>query len=279
MIRAMSRSFIVLFAVIALPASSALASDGIIEINQARADYGGVTPGDAPGYPVTISEPGSYILTSNLTIAGSDTGAILVTAERVSIDLNGFTISGPNTCTGNGASLSCTTNGTAIGIYSTSHFTSVRNGSVTGMGGNGITLSMSASVSDVVVTSNSGSGVQVQWDSIVTRVRATRNGGGAGIAAGYSSVVSDSSSRNNSGVGFLVESCVVHRASASFNGNHGFYGTGASLFQCIADSNGGWGIVSIASTLIGASSIKANDLGEISGSFVETAPNFCSGCP
>ena len=43
----------------------AFAADGVIEINQARAKAGGVTPGDTPLFPVTISQPGSYRLTGN----------------------------------------------------------------------------------------------------------------------------------------------------------------------------------------------------------------------
>ena len=46
------------------------ASDGVIEINQARALQGGVTEGDTPGFPVTISQSGSYRLTGNLTVPG-----------------------------------------------------------------------------------------------------------------------------------------------------------------------------------------------------------------
>ena len=45
------------------------AIDGAREINQTRAGLGGVTAGDTAGFPVTIDEPGSYVLTSNLAVA------------------------------------------------------------------------------------------------------------------------------------------------------------------------------------------------------------------
>src|SRR6185436_8638324 len=45
---------------------SAFAVDGTILIDQNRALAGNVTPGDAPGFPVTISQPGSYKLSGNL---------------------------------------------------------------------------------------------------------------------------------------------------------------------------------------------------------------------
>ncbi len=41
--------------------ASAFAVDGVIEINNSSADAGDITPGDSAGFPVTLSEPGSYI--------------------------------------------------------------------------------------------------------------------------------------------------------------------------------------------------------------------------
>ena len=84
---------------LALPA---LAVDGVLEINQTCA-LTGCFSGDAAGFPVTLSETGSYRLTGVLTLSDSDETGILVTADDVSIDLNGFGIQGPNQCTGGGA--------------------------------------------------------------------------------------------------------------------------------------------------------------------------------
>src|SRR5208282_3722482 len=41
--------------------------------------------------PFTISQPGSYYLTTNLTVTGGN--AITIAANNVTLDLNGFTIS------------------------------------------------------------------------------------------------------------------------------------------------------------------------------------------
>ena len=79
--------------VVSALAAPAGASDGVIEINQARAMAGGITPDDFGGFPVTISASGSFRLTSDLTVA-ANFGAIYVTASDVTIDLNGFTIYG-----------------------------------------------------------------------------------------------------------------------------------------------------------------------------------------
>src|SRR3954471_689763 len=43
--------------------------------------------------PFTISAPGSYYLTGNLTASGSEAG-ITVSADNVTIDLNGFALTG-----------------------------------------------------------------------------------------------------------------------------------------------------------------------------------------
>jgi hypothetical protein len=61
----------------------------------------------------TISQPGSYKLVNNLTATGSP--CLVITADAVTIDLAGFSISG---------------NGFATGIQSTNRGTAVRNGSI-----------------------------------------------------------------------------------------------------------------------------------------------------
>src|SRR5688572_28472467 len=82
----------------ALP-GTAFAVDGQIANTQARAMAGGITPGDTPGFPVTITQPGSYVLSGNLTVpvesAGGQTLAIRIAADGVWLDLNGFSIIGP----------------------------------------------------------------------------------------------------------------------------------------------------------------------------------------
>jgi hypothetical protein len=72
-------------------APAAYAVDGVILIDQARALAGNVTPGDAPGFPVTITRPGSYKLASNLT-APQDSDGIVIAANDVTLDFNGFTL-------------------------------------------------------------------------------------------------------------------------------------------------------------------------------------------
>src|SRR4051812_6036205 len=74
-------------------------AEGVTLIDQKTALSGKVTESDTPGFPVTISAPGSYRLSSNLVVPDAATTAIQITADNVSLDLGGFSIIGPNTCT------------------------------------------------------------------------------------------------------------------------------------------------------------------------------------
>ena len=77
------------------------AVDGVVLIDQNRALAGNVTPGDFPGFPVTISRPGSYRLSGNLEVTDPDITAIEITADHVTLDLNGLSIQGPlDRCSG-----------------------------------------------------------------------------------------------------------------------------------------------------------------------------------
>jgi hypothetical protein len=78
------------FASLSWLVSNATAVDGVVLIDQARAMAGNVTPGDAPGFPVTITLTGSYKLSGNLTVPDGNTTAIDIRSSFVTIDLNGF---------------------------------------------------------------------------------------------------------------------------------------------------------------------------------------------
>ncbi len=57
-----NRLFCFLLGTMILAVSPAGAVDGVVLIDQNRALAGNVTPGDTPGFPVTISLSGSYRL-------------------------------------------------------------------------------------------------------------------------------------------------------------------------------------------------------------------------
>ena len=90
------------------------AVDGVVLIDQNHALAGNLTPGDLPGFPVTLSQPGSYKLSGNLTVPDANTTAIQITADHVTLDLNGFAIIGPVVCTSSPAV--CPAPGSGIGV-------------------------------------------------------------------------------------------------------------------------------------------------------------------
>jgi hypothetical protein len=170
----------------ALP-DPAFAVDGQIAITQAKAMAGGVTPGDAPGFPVTITQPGSYVLSGNLTVPDALTDAIVIGASHVTIDLNGFAILGPVDCSGGldpcaGAPVGGARGGGGIITSGTQFNITVRNGTIQGMGRDGVALlGDSHMVEDMHLRSNAGAGVDIRASadlggSIVRNCSAQRNG-------------------------------------------------------------------------------------------------------
>ena len=99
------------------------ASDGVSEINQVCALQTGCFSGDAPGFPVTISAAGSYLLTSNLEISSNLVPGISIDDSDVVVDLNGFAIECPACAQPPGAGVAS--------ITSASDRVTVANGSVT----------------------------------------------------------------------------------------------------------------------------------------------------
>jgi len=80
---------------LALGSAPALAVAGVLEINHTCAVQTGRFAPNAGGFPLLITNPGSYRLTSNLTLPDENTIGILVNADDVTIDLNGFAVIGP----------------------------------------------------------------------------------------------------------------------------------------------------------------------------------------
>src|SRR5205807_10412712 len=128
---------IVCSSILAAIPSSLFAVDGVDLIDQNRALAGNVAPGDAPGFPITISQAGSYRLSGNLTVADPNAVAIQITADFVTLDLNGFSVIGPNVCAGHPAV--CPAAGTGVGVQAGANQTfgprgvKILNGSVRGM--------------------------------------------------------------------------------------------------------------------------------------------------
>lgn len=220
---------------------------GEILITQAKAIAGNVTPGDAAGFPVTLSRPGAYQLASNLQPPAGKT-AIRITHDRVTIDLNGFQLNGAGVATIgiNGADLNGATvrNGTIIdfaahGIY--------------GTGRNWI-------VEDVRVVENGSRGIYVGDFSAVRHSRVTQNEI-TGIYCPGHCLVEDSTVSGNGGVGILI-------------------GAGTVLGNVIIN-NEGFGINGGTWTGFGNNTLAFNNAGgdQVNAAPSPLHPNACTVCP
>ncbi|MEM1177195.1 MAG: hypothetical protein AAGM22_02525 [Acidobacteriota bacterium] len=280
-------------------ASTAVASDGVTEINMAAAAVGNITPGDAPGLPVTISVEGSYILTGNLSTTSTAVDVIEVTASYVTIDMNGFTIVGPGTGTGNG-------------IFAASVSTSdieVRNGTVREMGSAGVRLAgFRGRVINVRVIRNGDRGIQLGGTSLVKNCLARDNdnqgisastgsnvienisnfngaspGNLGGIFAGNNSYVYGNVSNSNFGEGIVTGSgATIVNNSTSENTEHGIRaGAGALLQGNAARNNDLFGLSLATNSAYVGNVMTGNNSGSVSNG-VQIGTNFCGAntvCP
>ena len=184
----------VLYAALALAAPLAMAAplyavDGVVEISQVAVLTGG-------GFPYEITAPGSYRLTSDLTVTGAPAGGIVIEdgVGPVTLDLNGFTVFG------------AASGGIGIEVKSGSSRVRVRNGTVGGFAV-GIAAPGGIIIDDIVVYQNVVSGISLLGSSFgpsaLSRVYATDNGTGIRIRVG---IVADSViARNTVGINGEVE--------------------------------------------------------------------------
>jgi len=215
---------------LSLPALAS-AGDGVIEINQARALAGGVggdLVSDPPGFPVRISRPGSYRLTSDLSVPLAPGGIVIAPGvDDVTIDLGGFTLRGVSDVIVAPPSWSCGTAFGGIGIRAlpsvappSARNVVLRNGRVIGFGNAGIDLSgENASVEGVHARQNCGTGISVGDHARIEASHASRNQV-LGIACGVA--------------------CRITNSGADTNGAGGIRPLSESIVAaCVANENGG----------------------------------------
>ena len=215
-----------------LLASSSLAADGVREINQARALAGGVTPDDQPGFPVTLSDSGSYLLTGNLTVDEPETTAIEITVSNVRLDLNGFALQGPARCqSGIDGSVNCGPSGDEgdgikVGAPPGSPPViggSIQNGSVSGMGHSGIRVSgFGLTISGVAATQNASIGINHEEGSALT--------------------IRDCTVMRNGVEGVTLIRGVASNNTVSLNGGNGIRAQRSNIFENIVSDNRGPGV-------------------------------------
>jgi hypothetical protein len=257
------------------------ASDGVVEINAASARAGGITPNDDPGFPVTISQPGSYRLTGNLgrtqgfTLPGGSPSVphmIHVTADDVTIDMNGFRIScnqlvlivpggtgGPTPCS------SSVSTDEGDGIRGDGDSLTVMNGTIFGSPDDGIDARGNGTlVRDVQVMMNRGHGIVVRGGSMIR----------------------DSVAAENETYGFSVGTGSTLVASTAYLNAYGVsVSSSASVLDCNIRSNTNTGLRGALSIFIPGSpppppatfsrcTITGNG-DDIFGNLVELGDNYC----
>lgn len=108
------------------------------KLNTLSTDPTAPTPIHNTGGPITISQPGSYCLANSILVSTSDSAAITINADNVTLDLNGYLIkeSGQN----------------GIDIKSTNHKEIIIKNGFLDIGGSGFTTSISLTgCSDVTI--------------------------------------------------------------------------------------------------------------------------------
>lgn len=257
-----------------LAAAPAAAVDGLILIDQNKALAGSVTPGDAPGFPVSITKSGSYRLSSDLIVPDADTTAIDVTtaAEHVTIDLNGFSIVGPVVCTGSSAGnpvtictpvpSSTSIFGPGVGVRAAPvRSLTIRNGAIRGMGRHGIFVFNApqsrmegmtvmgngaygifgglATIVDNIVEGNLLDGIV--FNQGLVRGNSLRRNGGNGIASsGIGGIISGNNIYRNGGVGLSSLANSPYSFNNLDNNFGGFVDPASSGFNAGGNScNGG----------------------------------------
>lgn len=189
-----------------LLAGSTHAGDGVLEINTACRSSG-CFAGDDPGSPIEITQPGSYMLTSNLSV-NVNTTAISIETDDVTLDLNGFTISGPVVCTDDRPT-TCNQSGIGNGIDARDRSNvTIRNGVVRGMGSHGVIANgRGARIRDLTITENAEDGLLLSGLGALAQGISVTLNGRDGIASGGAATVMDSHAIANARYGMTGLSC------------------------------------------------------------------------
>jgi hypothetical protein len=203
-------------------ASPLHAADGRLEINQACVAVGCLS-GDGADFPIEITASGSYLLTGNLTVPEGAHG-ISITASDVTLDLNGFVLSGSDSGAFDGIRLN--------GPTTTAANVEIRNGTIRDFGGSGMNCvggctdlkaiglrllsnkgagliasgSHRASARDSVAAENGNEGIWLTGDKILVSGCTSVDNGATGIRAGDYSLVRGNVVSENGADGIRADS-------------------------------------------------------------------------
>lgn len=232
-------------------------------ITQDSALAGGVTPGDSPGFPVSLSLTGSYKLGSNLSVdRGSNPidsiTAVEVDAANITLDLNGFSIIG--------GSPPQHPNGTVgVDLRSGVDGVTVKDGTITGFAEVGIVVrGKKELIVDNMIIVYSGTAVY---------------GSDATVINIHNSILS-----NNFGNGIVCGICLVEGSNISNNRSSGIRAAAGTILGNTIVGNYNEGVISTPNSDpkniigIGNNTIINNNRGgrQVKGAVRNLSPNICS---
>lgn len=206
----------------------AQAGEPAITIDQIGALAGKVSPGDAPGFPITLSRGGHYKLGGNLVVP-ADTSGIVISAPDVTLDLGGYSVSGPVICSHSEATRSVACDAPSrfsavVGISSVGAAGAVvRNGTVKGFAGLGVHYGEGTVLDNLRIRANAGVGI-------------------AGTGYATAGVVRAVLVQHNGGPGIVCELMHIERSTFAANGGTGVDCRGAWFVISVTRHNGGHGV-------------------------------------
>ena len=245
--------------------------------------------------PTTITNSGAYVVIANLVCTNNGHG-IVVQADDVTIDLNGFTLLGSP-----GSQSGIKANGAPSHLF-------VRNGTIRGWGVSAIDAAegRNCRYEDILAFSNGFNNTMAAFqfgsNTVAARCVAFTNKN-AGFSIGLGSKIENCAAMNNGGMGMIVsrccvltgctfsenavhglyskESCLVSDCLSVSNNNMGFYlDWNSSVFHCAAAHNNSEGfIVGRASTISGCSALRNGSHGFIiyNGSVISECSAYQNG--
>jgi hypothetical protein len=242
-------------------AGEARGEGGVVDLDQAAAVAGGVTPTDLPGFPITLDRPGSYRLSSDLVVTQNESAiSIPASGSGAQIDLAGFAIRGPTVCTGAGTALACVNTGAGIGVSGlAASDVAIRNGRILGTGSKPIELGARALLEDLIAAS-CGNGVTCEASCGVFRLTVDAVQRNA-IDVGSHSRVIDSVARNSEwdGISATATGLVASGNAISRNGLRGIdAGVAASVVENAVFENGGDGIAAGFGASVARNAVRLN---------------------
>ena len=215
--------------------------------------------------PFTVTQPGSYYVTANLTGVATQNG-ITINASNVTLDLRGFTLTGVPTAL-DGILVNGSSN---VSIY---------NGTVRNWPGDGIdaATSQGGRFDDLTAHSNTTDGIRPAQRSVLNRCVAYLNGGDGVDAAPIGTVISDCHSSQNA-FGFrLGHGTTLRDCSAAINATMGITSSGAnavSIARCSVEDSGG-GMLIGSNSLVEDCVVRSS---AVEGIRLDGAGNTVRGC-